>query len=290
MTPLIRFNCVGDSTTLGLLATAALRRYSSGSSTTPRIGFNLEPFYSACNAAGIVVSATAAQLTWAIGFIEGDGSLTTHGARRIELSVVQKELAVLKLLQSVLLGVGNIVSVPGGYYRWVVSDVPSLTLLLALFNGNLVLPRRVAQLQVWCTIYKVALLPFHVLPTLGDGWLSGFTDAEGCFNVSLHRLGLTFRFMLDQKGALSALCHIASLFGAPSTSVSPRLAVVDMYRLTLGATRYPAVVAYFALFPLRSKKAASLARWMELRGMATRGEVPKDVQQRRALCASVNPK
>jgi hypothetical protein len=54
--------------------------------------------------------------------------------------------------------------------------------------------------------------------TLEDAWLSGFTDAEGCFNVSLlknsdTKLGfrVILRYILDQKNAESLLISIKHL-------------------------------------------------------------------------------
>ena len=52
-------------------------------------------------------------------------------------------------------------------------------------------------------------------PSLKDSWLSGFTDAEGCFNVTLFKrktmtLGyqVKLRFMIDQKDSLDNMNFI----------------------------------------------------------------------------------
>ena len=53
-------------------------------------------------------------------------------------------------------------------------------------------------------------------PTLNDGWLSGFTDAEGCFSVKIGNEKASFYvsllFILDQKNEEKVLNKIASLF------------------------------------------------------------------------------
>ena len=37
-------------------------------------------------------------------------------------------------------------------------------------------------------------------PSLNNAWLSGFTDAEGCFTVSIKSsIGFAIRFILSQK-------------------------------------------------------------------------------------------
>ncbi len=105
-----------------------------------------------------------------------------------------------------------------------------------LLNGNLVLPYRVKQLHSWITIlnsrltsstYRIfglvsIILPVTTLisPTLKDGWISAFTDAEGTFNVfiasrtnTVTGFRVILRFLLDQINAESTLMFIRDLFG-----------------------------------------------------------------------------
>lgn len=252
-------------------------------------GFNLSPFYAAMAASGLVCRATRDQLIWAIGFLEGDTSITTHGPFRGELITVQKDPTPLRLLQSIFGGMGTVKPV-GDHWRWVVSDRPSLLILLALLNGNVVCPHRVEQVKVWCHIYNVFHIVTSPFPSLFDAWLSGFTDAEGCFNAYLNAHGnIHFRFLLDQKNGFAVLSGIAFLFGAPISTVATRSGV-NMFRMTLGATYYSEVSDYFHRFPLQSKKASSLAKWSDLRQMAVSKTLPKGRDARKALCAAINPK
>lgn len=291
-------NCGQHTFNMNCLSAAVglLRWYSGGPSTNSERGFNLDPFRVACNAAGYICTASTNELLWAIGFIEGDGSISTHGQRRGYFMVTQKELAVLQYLQALLGGMGHIKSIPGGYWRWTVSDKQSLLLLLALFNGNVVLPYRAAQVSVWCGIYGVAHLCITPLPSLLNSWIAGFVDAEGCFSarVGLYtslvtgivKYDLDFAFLLDQKRIYDILVHIAVLFGANPTAVAARSGV-DMYRMTLGPMVLPAIESYFTAHPLRSKKAGALARWLELRREYDAGMV-RDEASLRAKCAAIN--
>ena len=62
-----------------------------------------------------------------------------------------------------------------------------------LFNGNLFLVHRINQLNNWILTIKlkkkckvnIEHINLRVDISLNDSWLSGFTDAEGCFNVSI---------------------------------------------------------------------------------------------------------
>lgn len=63
----------------------------------------------------------------------------------------------------------------------------------------------------------VNLITTLITPTFTDHWLTGFTDAEGCFTCSL--LGNSnryrFRFILSQLGLInkSVLVHLTTLIG-----------------------------------------------------------------------------
>lgn len=67
-------------------------------------------------------------------------------------------------------------------------DQASVRLLAHLFNGNLVIDRRISQLKYWLDIFKdIELKPTPKVPSLNNAWLSGFTDAEGCFNIKIEK-------------------------------------------------------------------------------------------------------
>ena len=62
----------------------------------------------------------------------------------------------------------------------------------------------------WCTVdlSEIKLIDKIIKPTLNDAWLSGFTDAEGCFNVKIEKRSNTvtgfsvmLRFILDQQNS-----------------------------------------------------------------------------------------
>lgn len=110
-----------------------------------------------------------------------------------------------------------------------VLDKQNIYLLTLLFNGNLVLEHRKSQLSYWIQalnktfasnkpalknkqslwtvdLSEINLIDKLIKPTLNDAWLSGFTDAEGCFNVKIDKRSNTvtgfsvmLRFILDQK-------------------------------------------------------------------------------------------
>jgi hypothetical protein len=95
--------------------------------------------------------------------------------------------------------------------------------------------------------------------------LSGFTDAEGCFNVSItensrYTLGhvIKMRYMLDQKDS-AILNKIYEIFGFGKVSLRSGTSNVYRYAAT-GFKALNDVIAYFKLFPLQTKKALSFKK------------------------------
>lgn len=149
-------------------------------------------------------------------------------------------------------------------------------LLILLFNGNLVLPHRIQQLGVWLatynrrniTVYTITLITTVVTITLNDAWLSGFTDAEGCFNVFIQKsrlYGVVIRFLLDQK-CQQTLMTVQTLFSFGTVTLRNNTNGVYRY-VASGIVNVSVVRAYFEKFPLRTKKQYSFEKWSQIHSM-----------------------
>jgi hypothetical protein len=212
-------------------------------------------------------------LTWFIGFVEGDGAiLTTKGQARFVLT--QKEGEILHHVQKVL-GFGTVREYDG-YYRFIVTDSQSILLLVYIFNGNLVLPYRQKQLGEWIKVLNnklnldLALNTTLMKPSLSDAWLSGFTDAEGCFNVLIQPRANTvtgyrvvLRYLLDQKNAESTLQDVQNLFKFGQVLYRKDTNSVYRYHNNTFKGLIP-VRDYFLAYPLKSNKSESFKLWLEI--------------------------
>lgn len=233
-------------------------------------------------------------LEWFIGFVEGDGAIQTY-KDRLNFVITQKERAILFHIQSIL-GFGKIRQ-SGLYFRYIVEDLNNIQFLCILFRNNLVLSHRQEQLNRWITFINIKLstprskiygihpnLPFsgpsQISPSLNNAWLSGFSDAEGCFNVNITKRDKTkngfrvqLRFILDQKNALDTLNKIRDLFGFGRVIL--RNKTIDNYRYYCDSfIAIRSITSYFnnESHSLKTKKQDSYTNWLKVYEMVINKE------------------
>lgn len=236
-------------------------------------------------------------LEWFVGFSEGDGSFIDSKGRLFFI-INQKEERVLHLIRAGL-GFGK-VSTYKSDSRYIVADRANLDRLISIFNGNLLLDKTNRRFKAWLEVRnsysreKVSLLGKREIPSLGEGsWLSGFIDAEGCFNVVRAAdphcsLGcrVRLRFILDQKGEVPVLEGVRSFLRSGLISkpliekpLQPDLSKVagdalvpceslplpDMFRFTsTRITSHEILIEYLGKHPLRTLKRVSFVRFATL--------------------------
>ena len=208
-------------------------------------------------------------LTWFIGFSEGDGAFLTGKDKRLIFVLTQKETAILNHIHETL-GIGR-VRTYGPYSRYRVDDKKGILVLTALFNGNLVLDKRKVQVKKWLDILNIEQRNNNVLPLLNNSWLSGFIDAEGCFNVTLFkrksmRLGylVKLRFMIDQKDSLHNMLFIKDQLNLFLTHRKLKKGSIGtMHRIESNSfVKAPLIIEYLKKFRLKSKKQESFDKWV----------------------------
>lgn len=226
-------------------------------------------------------------LEWFIGFTEGDGVFTVTSRGELNFVITQSTADVQVLFYIMKqLGFGKVIqqSKLNKTHRFIVRDAENLNLLCRLFNGNMVLFTRNARFLIFLAAfnYKALRLKMNpiqpisetVLPTLLDSWLSGFTDAEGCFTLSLlsNSTGYRLRFILSQKWEVNKpiLSHIRSLFGVGSVF---QHSVADNWEYIVnGVKNNSAIIPYFDTHGLHSKKNEVYILWKKLRTQLMNGD------------------
>ncbi len=277
-------NSISYTQSAGNLSLYSLEsKTQSASETTRETSFNLLAFRLYYKIFfGNKANHTDNWLTWFIGFVEGDGAIQTYGeSKRVRFVLTQKESAILYYIQKTL-NIGVVKHFPQGisgkkndFYRLIVENPSQILLLAFLFNGNLAMNHRIEQLSLWVKALNnrfgtntIIYNNIPVLPTLQDGWLSGFTDAEGCFNVSItssrYLLGhvIKMRYLLDQKDKV-ILDKIQNIFGLGKVTLRAQTKGVYRYTVTGFKPMYD-VISYFKAFTLKTKKAQSFYKWLTI--------------------------
>lgn len=256
---------------------------TSTSETTRERYFNFENFYTVYKNKFKENKIDPDWLIWFIGFVEGDGAILTYG-NRLELVITQKDKLILDEIKE-MLGFGKVsnykaTKLNNEINRFKVSDNENIFILAHLFNGNLILKHRQSQIRRWIDVLNTKrlisrgaeqiMLPIPIYtqePTLCDPWISGFTDAEGCFNINITTrkeaitgYRVTPRYLLDQKNDLSTLNIINYLFGFGRVRL--RSGTKDVYRYSVDSFKgITPIINYFNNFPLKTKKRVSFLNW-----------------------------
>lgn len=120
-----------------------------------------------------------------------------------------------------MLGYGAIKKQGPRTFRYEVQDELGLEKMIELLNGNLILEKRITGevglvrfIEAYNKRYSKAIVPITTKKQLTqeDGWLSGFVDGDGCFNIGYVSTKKTFpiRFIISQKDSLE---HIREVTG-----------------------------------------------------------------------------
>ncbi len=241
-------------------------------------------------------------LTWFIGFVEGDGSFWTRDTnvgtqvkfekktKRAEFEIIQKieNIKLLKYIRTKL-GFGRVTTFEKNgfsYCRFFTSQRENIIRLIFLFNGNLILDKRRSQYLKWLEELNIfwelgiSAKPFDLQISLLNGWLSGFSDADGGFytNVKTNFRGskksncryyvkFVTKFYITQRDETSALQQILNLFGSSKKICTLKNGKTSFFYNRIEIQSGEAsqkIFNYFQRFPLKSNRQIDYSRWVRV--------------------------
>jgi hypothetical protein len=217
-------------------------------------------------------------LTWLVGFTEGKGSFIVNSRGDLVFVITQATVdkQILEFIQEIL-GFGKVIPKSAITSRYVTQNKKEIDIVISIFNGNLVLPKRqenfntfVEGFNKWVIKGKILLEPVvinnrSILPTLNDAWFAGFTDGEGCFTCSIgEKKVFSFNFNITQKWEINIkiLEHLCVLFKG---GIVFKHSEYNTYELKIGGlNNCKNIFSYFDNYALYTKKSLSYKLWKDI--------------------------
>ena len=215
-------------------------------------------------------------LEWLIGFTEGNGSfiINKQGTLEYKITKSSKDAAVLFYIKKTLsFGTVSIQSKVNKTHHFRVRNREGLKKIIDIFNGYLQLNKYKKNFELFIIAYNSYYnekidnnVNFFDLISLNSAWLCGFTDAEGCFTISViknefkKKPSVQVRYILSQQDEKELFDRIALLLnGRVSYQMS-----YNGYNMAVQLTYLKIVISYFSKFQLKTFKYISYLKWKKI--------------------------
>jgi hypothetical protein len=226
-------------------------------------------------------------LQWFIGFTEGDGSFIIS-KNKIYFDITQnlQDIQVLYHIKKEL-GFGKVLirneeaRKVGVFY---VTGKENFERLIRIFNGNLSTLYKKEQFEKWLTMFNIQYseniicVNNLIIPSLSHVWISGFSDAEGCFysrvkECKTSKIGRAphLTFSISQK-ELYIIKVLRDLFLNPIDKSSYVNIKYDkswngwVFHCS-SFTKLKVIINYFSKYPLKTKKSLAFNKWCKIHDM-----------------------
>jgi hypothetical protein len=211
---------------------------------------------------------------WLIGFTEGDGSFIINKNNYLEFKITQSsnDAQILFYIKKELgFGSVSVQDKKNKTHHYRVRNKEGILKLIEIFNGNLCTERKNNQFKLWLEAFNKAYKTNIVLienknyPSLEDSWLNGFTDAEGCFTISIINRSETYnqvqvRYIISQKGELDLMNKIAELLNGKVHYIKS----YDGNNMVVNITKLKKIIKYLNKYRLKTKKYIDYLNWIKV--------------------------
>lgn len=238
---------------------------------------------------------------WLIGFSEGNGHFGVDKRGYLVFKITQSSVdsQVLFLIKKELtFGSVTKQSKLNNTHQYRVRDKESLMKIINIFNGNLITKAKIDQFNNFLEAFNykyntnIVYLECNKKVTLDNAWLSGFTDAEGCFTCSafLNKLTnkhiVTVRYVISQKDDKEFSQYLAELISGYITYVKS----YNGYNTVVNHGKLNIILNYINDFPLKTKKHISYLRWLEVYNLVKNKEHlnPEGIEKIKPLIKLIN--
>lgn len=212
---------------------------------------------------------------WLIGFSEGDGSFIVNKDGYLEFKITQssQDAQILFYIKKKL-GFGS-VSVQdknNKTHHFRVRNRRDIFKIINIFNGNIITKYKLNQFKIWLQAFNnkykmdIEYLESNHKLNLDNGWLSGFSDAEGCFTSSVFiskvtaKHIVTVRYIISQKDDIDFSSSLAKLIDGYITHIKS----YNGYNTVVNHGKLNIILKYLNNYPLKTKKIISYYRWLKV--------------------------
>lgn len=207
------------------------------------------------------------------GLIEGDGWC---GNKTIQILFHESDTFLAYYLKK-RIGYGNVYKIKDKKaVRYICNHTKGLEVIINLINGKLVSNYKYDQLikHNYPSLFNITILKPTQIISLNNHWLAGFTDADGCFYISVvksksHSIGYSVRleYSLKQNDSLP-LTLLYNLI--KKGNLSHYSTGIWCYKSTGYSTAH-ILIQYFDKFNLQSSKFVNFLKFRKVYIMITKG-------------------
>lgn len=137
------------------------------------------------------------------GLIEGNG---WFGKKELHIIFAECDVSLAYYIKKQI-GYGNVYKIKNKKaVRYICKNIKGLSIILYLINGKLVSFSKYEQLikHKYSEEFNIVILPPLKVLSLDNYWLAGFTQADGCFHISIpksktHKTGYSVRLEYSLK-------------------------------------------------------------------------------------------
>ena len=208
------------------------------------------------------------------GLIEGDG---WFGCKQLYIIFAEEDTSLAYYIKK-RIGHGNIYKIKDKKaVRYICKNKAGLLIILSLINGKLLSNHKYDQLikHNYSEHYSINILPPLKKLTLDNYWLAGFTQADGCFHISVvksktHRTGYSVRleYSLKQNDKLPLYLLYEEL---QKGNISQYHTGIWCYKSTGFKTAFK-LISYFDKYNLFAGKYTSYLKFRKVYIMITEGK------------------
>ena len=238
---------------------------------------------------------------WLIGFSEGDGYFGVDKRGYLSFKVTQStnDCQVLFLIKNKLgFGTVSVQSRLNNTHQYIVTDKNNLTKIINIFNGNLITKAKKTQFKSFLEAFNyryntnIMFRECNKQVTLDNAWLSGFTDAKGCFTCSIYLSKLTnkhivtVRYIISRKNDIEFSQYLAKLIKGYITHIKS----YNGYNTVVNHGKLNIILNYIRIYPLKTKKHICYLRWYKIYNLVKNKYHfnPKGIEKIKSLTKLVN--